>query len=149
MKKAPAPLSRNAKIVLAKIGATCVLLFCCSFFIFQNAKSIGEDFRLFKATNLTLLFLIALGVIFICYYIMQLVFNLESNTTHIADRFDLIYKIVFSATLMTLILRSFFGDFLYQDARINAFTIVILLGIASGIITWCLPKIRDNDNTEF
>jgi len=106
----------------------------------------------------TVPFLLTLA--FDMFYIIMLVVNLESTHIHRADRFDLAYKIVFSITLGMFIIRSFLGDFAGQwvmdaDGDITRGTMlnvpipIIVLSIMSGVITWCTPKIKDNDNAEF
>ena len=108
--------------------------------------------------------LLLLGTLFICFYIMMLVFYLfEAKTAWLADRFDLAYKIVFSLTLILLIVRSFLGDFMCADGDYcgmygppchNPQTLsvpvpIIIAAILSGLVNWLIPKIKDNDNTEF
>ena len=89
------------------------------------------------------------GVGFVCFYITVLVFNLESRSAWAADRFDLAYKVVFSLTLILFIMRSFFGDFAGEGTRLNVRWELIIPAIVCGLANWLIPKIRDNDNTEF
>jgi len=104
--------------------------------------------------------LLAIGIAFICFYIVTLVTHIDTNVRQ-ADKYDLPYKIVFSLTLILLVVRSFLGDFLgYRfDTELETYgtmlnippeTIgIVVTAFISGIITWFNPKIRDNDNTEF
>ena len=93
---------------------------------------------------------------------------MEEKSSYLADRYALMYKVVFSITLVMLIARSFLGDFMHvcpdsilypEEFRRHAETCtatdlnvqpgMVIIAILSGIITWCTPKIRDNDNDEF
>jgi len=124
-----------------------MMLFACCFFFFANMRMFLNDITSYMAFA-PILFL--LGVIFVCFYITMLVFYLfEAETVWVADRFDLVYKIVFSLTLMLLIIRSFFGDFMGSGTILNVPVAIIVISIVSGVMTWCIPKIRDNDNLEF
>ena len=92
----------------------------------------------------------ALGIAFVCFYITSLVFSLESRMIWLADRYDLLYKIIFSVTLIILVVRSFLGDFASeQGTALNVPVPIIALALLSGLITWFTPKIKDNDNNEF
>ena len=89
------------------------------------------------------------GIVFVCFYITMLVFNLEAKTVQKADRYDLAYKVVFSLTLMLLVVRSFLGDFMGEGTNLNVPIPIIVIAIVSGIVTWATPKIKDNNNPEF
>jgi hypothetical protein len=85
---------------------------------------------------------------------MALCLSIESKTQHIVDRFDIWYRLIFSVTLLTIILRSFFGDFMAEATETYAPQLLNIdpiscIAFLSGIITWSLPRIRDNDNSEF
>lgn len=118
-----------------------------------------------------------LGVAFVCFYIVHLVFKLETKSHYRADRLDIPYKIIFSVTLIMLIVRSFLGDFMHVDpehcgkwlldgvyyldempgskqyfchsTNLNVPYPIVIVAIISGFVTWFTPKIRDNDNPEF
>jgi|GEM_PF-1115189 len=162
-------MTRNTKIVITHIAAACTLLFCCCFFFFQNTGMFKSDITSYMAWSPIIFFA---GLIFICFYIIMLVFNLEARTTHNADKYDLAYKIIFGITLAVLIVRSFLGDFMCteswcgtkgEDGEIltcHAVTLwygtslyvtitVTVVAVISGIVTWLTPKIKDNDNNEF
>jgi len=119
------------------------------------------------------------GIIFVCFYIVMLVSNVEAKTIQRADRYDLIYKIVFTLTLILLITRSFIGDFMCtggslcdpaiaelakgmstkeivangwdycHSTKLNVPIVIIVTVILSGLVTWFTPKIKDNNNQEF
>ena len=93
--------------------------------------------------------LLLAGIIFVCFYIVTLVTKLEDGDIHTADRFDLAYRLVFSFTLILLVVRSFLGDFMGGGTNLNIQYEVIIPAIISGLITWLTPKIRDNDNPDF
>ena len=79
----------------------------------------------------------------------MLITNFENGNISHADRFDLPYRIIFSLTLVLLVLRSFFGDFMGGGTNLNVSFEIIIPAILSGFITWLTPKIRDNDNPDF
>ena len=149
---------RNETIILAHIFAAGILLFCVSFFFFANLQMFLSDITSYMAFAPIILIL---GVLFVCFYIVALSFYLyEAKTVWLADRYDLAYKIIFSITLVLFIVRSFLGDFMTpvvtdEDGNTTGGTMLnvpvslVVACVLSGIMTWCLPKIRDNDNTEF
>ena len=151
--------TRNVVVVILNIVAACILLFCCFYFFFSNPKMFWRDLKSYMFFSPILL---VAGAGFVCFYIMNLVFHLEEKSLHLADSWDLVYKVVFSLTFMLLILRSFFGDFMSEPSinivtgetiaggtNLNVPIEMIVMGIISGLITWFTPPIRDNDNTEF
>jgi hypothetical protein len=87
------------------------------------------------------------------FYIIMLVVKLDTAAIRTADKFDLAYKIIFGITLAMFIVRSFLGNYSAKYIGVgDVFNIPIpiaVVAILSGIITWCTPKIKDNDNTEF
>ena len=113
------------------------------------------------------------------YITMLVFYLFESRTVWLADRFDLPYKIVFAVTMLMLTIRSFLGDFMCTEywcadnpcdnpnncsihrydffdtamachnTMLNVPVAIIVFAIISGIVTWCIPKIKDNDNNEF
>ena len=89
------------------------------------------------------------GLLFVCYYIVTLVSKLEAGDIPQADRLDLPYRIIFSITLIVLVVRSFLGDFMGEGTRLNVPISIIILAIISGLVTWLTPKIKDNDNPDF
>ena len=147
--KKPLPLkffTRNNNIIFINITAACVLLFCCCFFFFRNIAMFKHDITSYMAFSPILLFA---GIIFICVYITILVTKLESQNILHADRLDLPYKIIFSLTLILLIVRSFLGDFMGAGTMLNVPVAIIVLAIISGLATWATPKIKDNNNPDF
>ena len=162
--------ARNTIIVIAHALAASLLLFCCFFFFFQNLRMFWKDMTSYM---LWAPILFVAGVSFIFFYIITLVTNIDSKTPHNADRYDLAYKIVFSLTLILLIVRSFVGDFMCTDSKcgewrtsivngietqyqyfchgsmLNVPIYIIVLALISGLLTWILPKVKDNDNSDF
>ena len=146
---------RNVNIIVMKIFAASLLLFCVCFFFFSNMALFWSDLRSYMVFA-PLTFIIGVG--FICFYIITLVVSIESGRTQFSDRYDLLYRIIFSIVLLMLIIRSFLGDFnnslLDSDGNplgtnLNVHIGLVITSIISGLVTWCTPKIRDNDNTEF
>ena len=89
------------------------------------------------------------GIIFVCFCITTLVTELENGKLSHADRLDLPYKIIFSLTLIILVVRSFLGDFMGEGTMLNVPVAIIVIAIISGLVTWCTPKLIDNDNPDF
>jgi hypothetical protein len=113
------------------------------------------------------------GTGFVCFYIIRLFFYFCDKQPYLATRWELIYKIIFTATFIMLIVRAFCGDFMclhetgtlcdpnidpsdYTEdmdtchhSTLNVPVGMVIAAIISGIITWFTPKIRDNDNLEF
>jgi len=135
-------LFSNKMIIIVKISAACLLFFCCCFFFFQNLSTFLDDITSYMAFFPIIFFT---GVILICIYIAVLVGTLDNKNAHLGDRYDLSYRIVFTITLLALTLRSFFA----KPMLLNVPIPIIALAIFSGIITWALPKIRDNDSADF
>jgi len=155
--------TRNNVIVLLNLLTACALLFCVFFFFFSNLRMFLKDITSYMAFSPVILLL---GILFVCFYIMALVFYLfEAKTVWLADRFDLAYKIVFSVTLVMLIVRLFMGDFMCVDGYYcgvygdpchsprtgieHELIPIVVIAILSGLVNWFIPKIKDNDNTEF
>ena len=131
----------NTAIIIVKIGAACLLFFCCCFFFFQNLRMFWDDLTSYLFFFPVIYFA---GVILICLYIAILVGTFENKTTFLSDRYDLAYRILFTVTLLALTLRSFF-----TKPMLNVPVFIIALAIVSGIVTWIVPKIRDNDSKDF
>jgi len=134
-------LNRNKVIVFLKITAACLLLFCCLIFIFSHYKMFFNDFK--TKYFLSPIVLIS-GTSFVCFYIIMLVFHLDGSAPYLAERFDLIYKIIFSLTFVMLVIRSTLAS-----PILNAPLEIVIPAIFSGLLTWFTPPIRDNNNTEF
>jgi len=141
---------RNKVIVIINISAACLLFFCCCFFFFQNIGMFWSDLTSYLFFFPVLYFA---GVVLVCLYIAVLVGKLESRQLAHADRWDFWYRIVFTVTLIILILRSFLGDFKSAGSLLNyhnaASIVIIVLAFVSGLVTWLTPKIKDNNNNEF
>ena len=138
--------TRNNTIVLFNLVSACMLLFCVFFFFFSNMQVFLDDITGYMFFSPLLLLL---GALFVCFYITMLIFYLfESKTVWLADRFDLPYKIICSVILLLLIIRAFLLGYFTESALLFLPPFVII-AILSGIITWVLPKIKDNDNTDF
>jgi membrane-associated HD superfamily phosphohydrolase len=105
-------------------------------------KLFGEDFTSWRAFFPVIYFL---GIIFICIYIANLVGHIESKKLHRADKLDILYRVVFTIVLLSMIIR------ILADSELTSrfpYTVVSVAAL-SGIIMWATPKITDNDNTEF
>jgi len=159
----PAPskvFTRNTNIIFMNIMAACVLLFCCCFFLFQN---LGMFYRDLISYMIVFPIVLLLGISFVCFYIIALVVRLEIKAIVHADKYDLLYKIIFSMTFIALVFRSWLGDFMWDgicsclpDAlcycappQLSVAISMTILAMLSGLMTWFTPKIKDNDNTDF
>ena len=136
----PQRVFSNKTIAVIKITAACILFFTCCLFFFQSIDMFWNDIKKFSPFPV----IFFAGVIFICIYIGNLVGHIESKELHKADRFDLLYRIIFTITLLSMVIRSFFAK-----PYLNVPTLIVCLAVTIGILTWLAPKIIDNDNTEF
>ena len=134
-------LFSNKTIVIIKIVAACILFFACCLFFFGNMKSFGEDLKNFNPFPI----IFFVGIIWICIYISNLVGKIEDKNLYLADRFDWLYKLVFTITILSMIVRSFF----FIKPYLAVPTEIIILCIISGVLTLLTPKIVDNNNEEF
>lgn len=134
------PLFTNKQIVLIKIGSACLLFFCCCLFFFQSMEMFWNDLKSFNPFPI----IFFAGLIFVCTYISILVGHINSKELFKAERLDLVYRIVFSITLIALVIRSFFAK-PYLNVPIH----IVVLAVVSGIITWITPRIVDNNNSDF
>jgi hypothetical protein len=137
----------NKAIIFIKIAAAALLFFCCSFFFFQNKEMFWNDFKSWRAFFPVFY---VLGLILICMYLTLLVSTIESKEHFLGDRYDLAYRVVFTVTLLLIIIRIFFAETIfYTPIGANLPVMIIVLGVISGAVTWLIPKIKDNDNQDF
>jgi hypothetical protein len=129
----------NKSIVIAKLITACVAFFAYSLFFFDNKDYFVEDF---KSVRILFPLVFITGIVFIIWYIAQLVGRIESKTLWRADRFYFIYQIVFTATMLSIVCRSFFAEL-----RTDKFVVITLILVS--IATLCTPPIQDNNNEEF
>jgi hypothetical protein len=129
----------NRNIVRLKILTALWAFFAYCLFFFENKNYFIDDFK-----SLRILFplIFITGIIFIIWYISNLVNRLESNTLWRADRLYLLYQFVWVVMLVGIICRSFFANL-----AVGKFTVIVLILV--GIVTLCTPPIRDNNNDEF
>jgi hypothetical protein len=129
----------NKAIVYMKLVTACMAFFAYCLFFGDNRDYFIEDF---KSVRILFPLIFIIGVAFIVWYIFHLVDQMESELLWQADRFYILYQIIFTVVMLSIICRSFFAE-LYTDKR------VVIVLILSGIATLCTPPIRDNDNDEF
>jgi len=141
------PLFSNKTIVLIKIAAACLLLLGGSLFFFtyitpsQEGKLTLFEEDLQSLNPFPLVFLA--GLVWVIIYVINLAGHIDDQDLHLADRHDLLYKIVFIVTVMSMVFRCF----VFSNLNVpEAITAICLL---SGVITLFTPKIVDNNNEEF
>jgi hypothetical protein len=150
----PPKFDRNRAIVYANMATATILMFCCCYFFFSHVGMFWRDLKSYMFFSPLIMFC---GVAFTCFYMFELSTHIGDKTAHFADRFDLPYKIIFSVTLITLLVRSFIGDFMFvpehaDDPTPRLLSVpleIALFAIFAAIATWCIPKIKDNNNKEF
>ncbi|MCL2846702.1 MAG: hypothetical protein FWE38_03360 [Firmicutes bacterium] len=130
----------NRYLVLFKVITACMLLFMSAMFFFDHLSVFADDFR---AWNLTPI-IFFLGIIAVMAYIGYLVYRIYDETYYRAERWDLVYKIVFCVVLLYIGIRSLF---LYPYLNVHIPTIIIIL--ISGLLNWLIPPITLNDSEEF
>jgi tryptophan-rich sensory protein len=141
------PLFSNKTIVLIKIAAACLLLLGGSLFFFSYLAPAAEgkptlfEEDLQNLNPFPLVFLA--GLVWVVIYVINLAGHMDDKDLYNADRYDLLYKIVFIVTVMSMVFRCF----VFSNLNVpEAITIICLL---SGIITMFTPKIVDYNNEEF
>ena len=146
-------LLSNKAIVFVKIAAACLLLLGGAMFFFvyitpfaADATSAGKNATLFEEdlknfSPFPIVFLA--GLIWICIYVVNLAGHIDDRDLYLADRHDMLYKVVFIVTVMSMVFRCFIFSNLKVPEPIAAICII------SGVITMFTPKIVDNNNEEF
>jgi len=128
----------NKAIVFIKIATACVLLLGCALFFFTSMSLFLSDFLSWRFAFPVVFFA---GLIWICIYIVNLAGHIDKKTLYNADRFHWLYKIVFTITVLAIVLRTLF------ILRIPWPIVIICL--ISGVFTLFTPRIIDNNNDEF
>ena len=131
----------NKAIVIIKISTACLLFFACCLFFFENTGMFLRDLKNFSPFPIVFF----AGLAWVCGYIANLVGKIEDRNLYLADRFDWLYKIIFTITILATVVRSF----LFAKPYLNVPTVIVTLFVVSGIITLLTPKIIDNNNEEF
>ena len=85
------------------------------------------------------------GIIFVCVHISILIAKIEDKNLYLADRFDWLYKLIFTITILSMIVRGF----VFAQPYLNISTFIVTLCAVSGVVTLLTPRIVDNDNKEF
>lgn len=142
----------NKTIVILKIIAALCLLFACCLYFFMNFDAFKKDFGFDKSAplgsaqnpwwNLAFPFLFFLGICFIVYYVGNMIVRIEAKQIWKADRWFLLYQIVFTGLLVVTIWRWFWLDLT------NALLPSIVM-IVAGFMNLFIPRIIDNDNSDF
>ena len=127
-------------IVVLKIAAGSLLFFGCCLFFFSYRGMFWDDIK--GGNPFPVVFFS--GLILVCAYIINLVGHMDSEELYLADRFDLVYKIVFTITILSMALRA-----ILSEPYLNVPVTIMVVCIFSGILTLVTPKIVDNNNDEF
>lgn len=147
------PLLGNKAIVIIKIVAACLLLLGGSMFFFvyitpfendpaavvKSLTLFEEDLKNFSPFPIVFL----AGLVWICIYVVNLAGHIDDKDLYLADKYDMLYKVVFIVTVMSMVFRCFVFSNLKVPEPIAAICII------SGVITMFTPKIVDNNNEEF
>ena len=123
-----------------KILSACGLLFISAFFFFQHMGLLWDDITV---GNITPIFFVA-GVVCVCLYIGFIVSRFEDGKFHRAERWDLIYKIIFSLTMVYIAIRAIFIE-PFVGVPVGALSAAVVI----GILNWFIPAISIQDDTEF
>jgi len=134
-------LLSNKTIVAVKVVTACVLFFACALFFFGNISLFVGDFKSFNPFPLVFF----AGLIWVCVYIANLLSKIEDKNLYLADRHDWLYKLIFTVTILSVIIRSF----IFEQPYLSVPTFIVSLFIISGILTLLTPNIIDNNNDDF
>jgi hypothetical protein len=132
-------LLSNRSIVFIKIATACILLLGCALFFFSNMQLFWSDLTSWVFAFPIVFFT---GLIWICAYIVHLAGKIDDKNLHHADRFDWLYKLVFTITVVAIVVRTVF-IYLFPPWPIVAICII------SGVMALLTPRIVDNNNDEF
>lgn len=142
----------NKVIVILKIISALGLLFACCLYFFVNFGTFKKDFGLDADAplgsaqnpwyNLLFPILFLLGICFIIYYVGNMIVRVEAKQIWKADRLFVLYQIVFTGLMLITIWRWFLVDLT------NAMLPSIIMIIA-GIMNLFIPRIVDNNNSDF
>ena len=142
----------NKTIVILKVISALGLLFACCLYFFINFDAFKRDLGLDEAAplgsaanpwlNLAFPVLFLLGISFIIYYVGNMIVRIEAKQIWKADRLFLLYQIVFTGLLLITIWRWFWLDL--SNAMIPSVVMVV-----AGIMNLFIPRIIDNDNSDF
>ena len=133
-------LLSNKWILVLKIVSACALLFVSAFFFFEHLEEFWSDISSFNPAPL---FFFA-GVIFVCYYIGYLVSRIEDKNFHRSERYDKIYKMIFSFTLAYIAIRAIF-----IEPFVCVPTYSLSAAVVIGVVNWFIPSIVMNDADDF
>lgn|GEM_PF-2182638 len=145
----------NKAIVIMKIICACFLLLVCGLFLFSQTRiDNGEGgLRVVMMTYILwqditswnlMPILFFLAVLAICAYISFLVFRITYKNLYFADKFDILYKVVFSFVLLYICIRS-----LFVEPYLNVPLEIVVLALVSGLFNWLTPATVFNDSEEF
>jgi len=155
----------NKSIVIAKIICACFLLLVVGLFLLMETRIQSGTFidtndverpRMIVVHVIQVLWreditqwnllpiAFFLAVIAVMAYISFLVFAATHKSFQLSDRYDVMYKVVFSFVLLYICIRSLFIEpFLQVPLEI------VVIAVVSGIFNWIIPPIVCNDSEEF
>jgi len=137
----------NRTTVIVRVVAACLLFFACTLFFFENIDIFWDDLISFSPFPI----IFFSGIIWIVAYIINLITKIENKDLHHADRFDWLYKLVFTIVVLAMVLRSFL--FTLTVLSVTTFPEILIsapiIAIISGVITLLTPRIIDNANEDF
>lgn len=123
-----------------KILSACALLFVSAFFFFEHLEEFWSDIASFNPAP----FFFFAGVIFVCYYIGYLVSRLEDQQFHRSEKYDKVYKLIFSFTLAYIAIRAIF-----IEPFVGVPTYSLSAAVVIGVLNWFIPAIIVHDSEDF
>ena len=124
-------------ILILKVLSACALLFVSVFFVLQHWDEFQADITGFNPAPI---FFFA-AILFVCFYIGYIVSRIEDEQFHRSERFDLIYKVIFSFNVVYIAIRAIF-----IEPFVGVPVASLSAALAIGIINWFIPAIRRGDD---
>ncbi|MCL2850835.1 MAG: hypothetical protein FWE01_00530 [Firmicutes bacterium] len=73
-----------------------------------------------------------------------MLFKVDDGKVYRADRFDIIYKIIYSFIVLLISVRSFFVE-PYLEAPI----VIVVISLIFGVANWMIPNLYYHDSEDF
>ena len=144
----------NKWIVILKIATACAMWLVASLFFFQsfevfwvedvNSTDVPPAEYFYPWPNLDVFIVPLLAILFVLAYVIFLINRIVDNKIHQADRFDLVYKIVFTLFLLYIAIRSPFLPPSDDAVPVH----IVVLAVATGIFNWLIPGLVYYDDKE-
>jgi len=139
----------NKWIVVLKIAAACMLWLVASLFFFQYVDIFWVEVEYAPGTydfspwrNIDIFIVPLIGILLVLAYISFLINRIVDKRIHQADRFDLLYKTIFTVFLLYIAIRSIFIP------PFEAPILILTLAVFAGVFNWIIPRLQYYDDTE-